>query len=133
MTITPRLRAGDVVAVYGLLRPESSGLDTLAVRARVRVLGPCVIPGRLIDLGRYPGLVAGEGKVAGDRLQLLDARVGEELDRFEDFDPRDDQGSVYRRARIRLVRPLVHAWVYLWNGPADAGPLVPRGDWLARG
>jgi gamma-glutamylcyclotransferase (GGCT)/AIG2-like uncharacterized protein YtfP len=132
MTTTPRLRAGDVVAAYGLLRPESTGLDLLQVRSRVAAMGRCGIPGRLIDLGSYPGLVPGPGEVAGDLLRLLDAGVGDELDRFEDFDARDAAGSAYRRVRVRLIHPPMRAWVYLWSGPTDAGPLVPGGDWLAR-
>jgi gamma-glutamylcyclotransferase (GGCT)/AIG2-like uncharacterized protein YtfP len=130
--MTPRLRAGDLVAAYGLLRPQFSGLDRLNVRARVRVRGACRIPGRLIDLGSFPGLLESEGEVAGDLLQLLDAGVGDLLDAFEDFDRSDAEASVYRRVRRRLVRPQMEAWVYLWNGPTDAGPVVPGGDWLSR-
>ncbi len=132
MTATPRLRAGDIIAAYGLLRPGSSGLDRLRARSGVRPLGGCRIPGRLIHLGGHPGLVPGAGEVAGDLLGLLEPRVGALLDDFEDFDPAAPEGSAYRRVRLRLVRPAIHAWVYLWNGPVEAGPPVPGGDWLRR-
>jgi gamma-glutamylcyclotransferase (GGCT)/AIG2-like uncharacterized protein YtfP len=132
MISTPPLRAGDLLAAYGLLRPGAHGLDRLRLRARVRPLGPCRIPGRLIDLGGHPALVAGPGEVAGDLLALEDAAAGAVLDAFEDFDRADPAGSIYRRARLRLLRPPVHAWVYLWNGAPDAGPPIPGGDWLRR-
>lgn len=130
--MTPRLRAGDLLAAYGLLRPGSYGLDRLRVRARVREAGACVIPGRIISLGDFPALLPGEGEVRGDLLRLLDRGAGALLDRYENFDPRNPDASEYRRVRIRLVRPAVHAWVYMWNGPTHAGPVVPGGDWLKR-
>jgi gamma-glutamylcyclotransferase (GGCT)/AIG2-like uncharacterized protein YtfP len=132
VSLTPPLRTGDRLAVYGLLRPACDGLDRLDVRARVRPLRPCRIPGRLIDLGGHPGLLAEPGEVAGDLLAILDPDVGAVLDGFEAFDPADPQGSLYRRERIGLLRPRVQAWVYLWNGPAEAGPLIASGDWLGR-
>jgi gamma-glutamylcyclotransferase (GGCT)/AIG2-like uncharacterized protein YtfP len=132
MMATPPLRAGDRLAAYGLLRPGAHGLDTLGLRGRVRPAGPCRIPGRLIDLGDHPALVPGTGEVAGDLLEIVDAAAGDALDAFEDFDPADPKGSVYRRKRLRLVRPPIHAWVYLWNGPPDAGPPIASGDWFAR-
>jgi gamma-glutamylcyclotransferase (GGCT)/AIG2-like uncharacterized protein YtfP len=129
--MTPRLRTGDLLATYGLLRPRSDGLDRLGVRRDVGVIGPCVIPGRLIDLGDYPGLLLGEGEVAGDLVRILKRRAGPKLDSFEDF--RDgDPTSAYLRVRVRLIRPAVHAWVYVWNGREDAGPLVASGDWYRR-
>lgn len=133
MSLTPRMRVGERLAVYGLLRPSESGLDRLRVRSKIVDRGGCRIPGTLIDLGGYPGLIAGAGEVRGDLLELRSLRAGDALDAFEDFKPADPEGSAYRRVRIRLVRPPVHAWVYLWNGPNDAGSVIAGGDWLKRG
>jgi gamma-glutamylcyclotransferase (GGCT)/AIG2-like uncharacterized protein YtfP len=121
-----------VIAVYGTLRPAASGLDQLGARGGVRPQGGCVIPGRIINLGDYPGLLLGEGGVAGDLLRLLDGEVGEALDAFEDFDPRSPETSLYRRVRVRLLQPAIEAWVYVWNGALDAGPVITGGDWLRR-
>jgi gamma-glutamylcyclotransferase (GGCT)/AIG2-like uncharacterized protein YtfP len=129
--VTPRLRTGDLLAAYGLLRPRSYGLDRLGVRRDLAVVGPCVIPGRLIDLGDFPGLLPGEGEVRGDLVRILSRRAGPKLDAYEDFRP-GDPTSAYLRVRVRLVRPAVHAWVYVWNGAQDAGPTVAGGDWLRR-
>jgi gamma-glutamylcyclotransferase (GGCT)/AIG2-like uncharacterized protein YtfP len=130
MIAAPPLGAGERLAAYGLLRPGAHGLDALGLRGRVRPLGPCRIPGRLIDLGGHPALIAGPGEVAGDLLELLDREAGDALDDFEDFDRADPERSVYRRERLRLARPPIHAWVYLWNGPPGAGPIIATGDWL---
>lgn len=129
--MTPPLRGDDLLAAYGLLRPRAHGLDRLGLRSTVRWIGPCVVPGRLIDLGDYPGLLPGGGEVAGDLLRILDARAGPKLDAFEEFRP-GDPTSAYRRVRMRLLRPAVHAWIYVWNGSDDAGPPTAGGDWLRR-
>lgn len=130
--MTSALKPGDLLAAYGLLRPRADGLDRLKLRRAVRALGPCLIPGRLIDLGDYPGLLPGKGEVAGDLVRILDHRAGAPLDAFEDFDPRRPERSAYVRVRIMLIRPAVHAWVYVWNGREDAGAPVAKGDWLRR-
>ena len=103
------------------------------MRDRVVALGPCRIPGLLLDLGAYPGLVDGAGEVAGDLLRLKDADAGRLLDAFEDFDPSAPATSEYVRRRVRLVAPKVWAWVYAWNGDAEGRATVAGGDWLMRG
>jgi gamma-glutamylcyclotransferase (GGCT)/AIG2-like uncharacterized protein YtfP len=130
--MTPPLAAGDLLAVYGLLRPGSIGLDSLRLRARVRVVGPCRIPGRLIDLGSYPGLIAGSGEVVGDLVSPLDDGVGAAFDDFEGFDPAKPDAGAYRREKVRLVEPDREAWVYAWIWLTGSAPLVPSGDWLVR-
>jgi gamma-glutamylcyclotransferase (GGCT)/AIG2-like uncharacterized protein YtfP len=132
MTAVARMRRGDLLAAYGLLRPAASGLDRLGVRGRIEPVGACPIPGRLIDLGDYPALIGGEGVVQGDLLRLLDDEVGAIFDDFEDFDPGAPATSVYVRERVRLSAPALEAWVYIWNGSETAGPVVASGDWLTR-
>jgi gamma-glutamylcyclotransferase (GGCT)/AIG2-like uncharacterized protein YtfP len=127
----PPLRAGDVLAVYGLLLSGAQGLDIIGARDRVTVVGPCTIPGHLIDLGVHPALVSGDGRVAGELIRVGDIHVGRRLDDFEDFLRHDPARSRYLRVLVELVAPRRRAWVYVWNGPADAGARIADGDWLA--
>jgi gamma-glutamylcyclotransferase (GGCT)/AIG2-like uncharacterized protein YtfP len=124
--------------VYGTLRPAASasaGVRRLAERARV--LGAATVPGRLYDLGRYPAArldEAASGVVRGDLL-ALPADALPAIDAYEGFDPAAPSRGLFRRERCRaqLVAgpPPVEreAWVYVWNGDAPPGPLVPGGEW----
>ena len=49
--------------IYGTLMP---GLRLEAEMQGAERLGLAQVPGRLVDVGRYPGLLHGEGLVAGE-------------------------------------------------------------------
>jgi gamma-glutamylcyclotransferase (GGCT)/AIG2-like uncharacterized protein YtfP len=93
--------------------------------------GPCTIAGTLYDLGEYPGLVRGDGHVAGELYELTEPAVLAELDRYEEYDPLDEAKSMYVRRAVRLVRPTLDAWVYYFNRVPDTRGRVPGGDWAA--
>jgi gamma-glutamylcyclotransferase (GGCT)/AIG2-like uncharacterized protein YtfP len=121
----------EYVAVYGSLleghglpdRPEfGSGLSTE---------GRCLIPGLLFDLGGYPGLVPGDGTVRGELLRVHDLSVFRALDKYEKYEPRDRDRSLYLRKAVRLVEPAIDAWVYVYNCDVAAFPLISSGDWDA--
>lgn len=132
---TPPLRRGDVLAAYGLLRPSAGRLAALGLGRALAAMGPCRIPGRLLDMGAYPALIMDEGAVAGELLRVLDPAAGPRLDAFEEFDADDPARSLYRRVRVRLLNPPREAWVYVWNRPPRGEPRVVSGDWMihARG
>lgn len=118
------------LAVYGTLRPGGRAYVAFDLAQRTRHLGPCRIPGRIVDLGGYPGLIAttepqqaGEG-VAADLLVILDPALIDELDVYE--------GPDYQRATVQLLEPDRAALVWLWrHDAADAAP-VPGNDWTQR-
>lgn len=126
------VRAGDAVAVYGLLRSGESGFERFGLAGAFAPLGPCVIPGRLYDLGAYPGLVMGEGEVVGELFEVRDAGVMPALDAFEDYWPDDPARSRYDRIEAPLIRPDRRAWVYVWRLDLDAARLIDSGDWFKR-
>ena len=64
------VKPGDAVAVYGLLRSGESGFERFGLAGAFKPLGPCVIPGRLYDLGAYPGLVDEPGEVVGELYEV---------------------------------------------------------------
>lgn len=126
------MRAGDAIAVYGLLRAGESGFARFGLADAFRPLGPCVIPGALWDLGQFPGLVAGGGQVAGELFELIDPSVIPRLDAFEDYWPADPARSRYDRVKLRLREPDREAWVYVWRLGLETATLIESGDWFKR-
>lgn len=125
-----------LVAVYGTLRRGEPGWRQFRMDRRAACLGPCLIPGRLYDLGRYPGLVEGDGAVVGELHRLRAPYLLAALDRFEGARPDAPETGLFIR-RMRLIDPSVDAIVYLYNdrreprAMAHARP-IEGGDWLLR-
>jgi gamma-glutamylcyclotransferase (GGCT)/AIG2-like uncharacterized protein YtfP len=116
--------------VYGgLMR----GFDLHHCLGGCRFVGEGWTRGILLRAGRYPGLVDGEGTVAGDLYRMSDpAPLLATLDELEEYDPRNPQGSLY----VRDVRPvsmsdgsLTFAWLYVYNRPVAGLGVIPGGDW----
>ncbi|MBU1190513.1 MAG: gamma-glutamylcyclotransferase [Gammaproteobacteria bacterium] len=141
------------VAVYGTLMsgvtdqitdPRLRAEAEQARRLLGRCVGPCDIPGKLYDLGQYPGLmIDSDAAVKGELYELPFGEFNSEgharfreaiaaLDAYEGYDPDNLNESEYVRRCIRLRRPAdTSAWVYVLNTPgaADALTPLPSGDW----
>jgi gamma-glutamylcyclotransferase (GGCT)/AIG2-like uncharacterized protein YtfP len=119
-----------LLAVYGSLRRglalpyQPPGFDRLLADRQ-----PCLVPGRLVDLGAYPGLVEGTGQVVADLCRLPDEASLEPFDAFESYHPDRPEASQYLRVMVRLVEPQVDAWTYRYNRAWTPEMLVPSGDW----
>lgn len=121
----------DQVAVYGTLRLERVRRD-LGLAELVAPGGRCLLPGRLYDLGAYPGLVLdGDGGVVAERFTVLDEAAMARLDRYEGYDTHDPEGSLFRRVVLDCLDPPVPVWCYLYNRALADAPLIASGDWLA--
>jgi gamma-glutamylcyclotransferase (GGCT)/AIG2-like uncharacterized protein YtfP len=116
-------------APYGTLRNEAGEPDTPAVR-HLRHVGTCLIPGRLYQMGAYPALKPGEGRVRGELFELPRLFDFTALDRYEHYSPGRPWACRYLRRRIRLIEPAVEAWVYVYARPVDRNTLIRSGDWL---
>ena len=114
--------------VYGtLLR----GLSRAQMLRGARFLGPALLSGRLFDLGSYPGLLFGEGLVVGE-IHLVDSSTLQRIDRVEDFDARDPEGSLYRRGTVsarHFSGGGETVETYFYNREPAAGVLIPHGDY----
>jgi gamma-glutamylcyclotransferase (GGCT)/AIG2-like uncharacterized protein YtfP len=119
-----------LIFVYGgLMR----GFDLHHYLAGATFIAAGWTAGRLVALGRYPGLLDGDGKVIGEIYRLEDVAASlEALDDLEEFDPADPQQSVY----LRIVRDVhvddgatMSAWVYVYNRDASTAPVIKSGDW----
>lgn len=118
------------VFVYGTLQRGHCRAHLMERAGPISVM-PATVRGRLVDLGEYPGLVAGDGVVHGELWTYEDvgALLGE-LDAVEDFAGWDRLGtSLYVRilARVTVGVATEWAWAYLWRGPG--GKLIDGGRW----
>lgn len=110
-----------LIAVYGTLRPGGRAWNAFGLAASMRHVGPARIPGDIVNLGGYPGLIDGQGEVVGDLLECLEPAVIDRLDEYE--------GEGYERVTIRLADPAVDALVWRWTGSVEGATCVPGNDW----
>jgi gamma-glutamylcyclotransferase (GGCT)/AIG2-like uncharacterized protein YtfP len=82
------------------------------------------VPGRLLDLGRYPGLIAGRGRVRGELYGLHRAELLPVLDREEGYNFVRGRTTVMLEGGRR-----VSAWLYRYRGPRDRAIPIPHGDY----
>ena len=92
--------------------------------ARAAFLGGGDGRGRLLALGRYPGLIDGAGRVRGEIYQLDDPELLPVLDREEGYN------FERRRAIVTLANGRrARAWVYRYRGPQNRAVPIPDGDY----
>jgi gamma-glutamylcyclotransferase (GGCT)/AIG2-like uncharacterized protein YtfP len=106
---------GTLMRGYGLHRVLARGA-TFEGEGSVR--------GRLLDLGRYPGLIRGDGRVHGEMYRLDDAELLPVLDREEGY-------NFVRRSTIVTLASgrRARAWLYCYRGPRERAVPVPHGDY----
>lgn len=128
--------------VYGTLL--SGAQDTLGAAMRVRlqreakIVAAASSPGRLFDLGAYPGMVEAEPRdrdlVSGEVLELRDpVATFRWLDRYEDVDPDEPAAGLYRRVpHLALWHDgqTSRCWVYALNAAPAHGVNIQSGCWL---
>ena len=120
------------IAFYGTLMSTVPALPGAPDRsALARVLGPCVLRGTLLDLGSYPALAPGEGRVVAELCRVVSAAALAQLDAWEDYAVDDEPGSEYVRRRVALIEPVAEAWTYEFNRTPAGFPAIPDGDWAA--
>ena len=114
--------------IYGTLMP---GLRLEAEMHGARFMGAAQVPGRLVDVGRYPGLLFGEGQVKGEVYEVDDAHLAR-LDVVEAMVPGDRAASQYWREEVTVVGgPLKGQSVqtYVYNRPVEGCTPIPHGDY----
>lgn len=96
-----------------------------------RFLGAAQVPGRLVDVGRYPGLLHGEGVVTGEVYEVDDAHLAR-LDVVEGQVPGNRAASQYWREEVTVASgPLQGQRVqtYVYNRPVDGCTSIAHGDY----
>ena len=143
----------DYLFVYGSLRPAADNTSLIpgayATRAALEAssyIGPAQVPGRLVSLGAYPGLILDNSgsEAQGDLFQVCSADILPLLDVYEGCSEQCPQPHEYRRVRadvMLLSGQRVTAWLYEWTGEElersgsrrGEPPAVPGNDWLRCG
>ena len=128
----------DYIFLYGTLLPELAAGNLRPLLARLEPVGRGSVPGRLYDLGDYPGAVFDESapsSVHGRVFVLAGRDALREFDAYEGYDERDDSESLYRRVRQMVTLEdgnKLTCWMYAYNRDPRSAPVVPGGDYLVR-
>lgn len=124
--------------VYGTLRAGSEHAMGRLLARQARLVGPARAPGRLYDLGPYPGMTEPRAPgqwVHGELYELLDVEATlAALDRYEGCSP--DSEPPYLFSRSRTVATLqdgrkCRAWVYLYRRSVREGRRIASGDYAS--
>lgn len=124
----------DRVFVYGTLRrgkPFHAVIAPFVVSAENAQMA-----GLLVDLGAYPGWIAGEGTVHGEVFRLYPLPEAlRRLDEFESYFGPVDPRSLYERVETEVRTPArrLTAWAYRYRRPTAGRPIVPGGVWVGPG
>ena len=115
--------------VYGTLR---SGQPNSPRLGGAVLVGIGTVQGRLLHLGKYPGLVPGTGATTGELHQLPLAALGR-IDALEGYDPTDPDGSLFQRVRLPVQLEdgsSIEAWTYVWPHGDEGSSPIEHGDWI---
>jgi gamma-glutamylcyclotransferase (GGCT)/AIG2-like uncharacterized protein YtfP len=132
----------DFLFVYGTLLPGRAPDHLREIAARLKPFAPGCMPGRLFNLGNFPGAVfdaAAATRVYGEVLELPnDGELHSRLDDYEDFSPAEPSRSIFIRERLPIMLSggaQLLCWVYVYNRDPGDAPLIPGGDysaWISR-
>jgi gamma-glutamylcyclotransferase (GGCT)/AIG2-like uncharacterized protein YtfP len=122
------------VLFYGTLCRGEANHRLLRLEAALTYRGKRSVGGTLYDLGSYPGLLLGTGRAAAELFRIDDASVLRRLDRFERYEPRNPERSLFRRTRVAIPRfansaSTIDAWIYAFNGLVEGRPVIETGSW----
>ncbi len=127
-------RSGDLFVFYGLLKQGAAGAPAALDLAGAGTFGtPCRFRGLMVDLGGFPGVVAGATLCHGLRWRLRDTEIVTEMDAFEDVTD-DPSTSLYLRVKVPLLDDAgagtdEDAWIYWFNRSVSGYAPVADGNW----
>ena len=127
-------RVRQYLFVYGTLRRGARNSRADLLEQGASLLGVASIPGRLVDLGDYPGLVRparSEDRVQGEVYRIKRPSLLQRIDEYEGCD--DDSTTGFRRVPAAAVLESgekLRAWVYLYEGPIPPGRIIASGDYV---
>ena len=122
--------------LYGTLKPDAADCEIADIVSHLRSVGKGYVPGRLYDLGEYPGAVVDPSAntfVGGLLVEApTDKALFEALDRYEEFDPSNLRASLFirKKTKVRLADGRsVEGWIYVYNRDPGKAPLIRGGNY----
>ncbi len=133
------LKDTDCLFVYGTLMIASGHAMAARLARESKLVGPATAPGRLYDLGAYPGAVATDTpshRIHGQLIRLSHPeRSIPWLDAYEGCGEDDPEPRSYQRvlAPVRLMTGRqVDAWIYYYRGALGRARLIAVGRYSVR-
>ncbi|QJD77965.1 gamma-glutamylcyclotransferase family protein [Spirosoma rhododendri] len=123
--------------VYGTLRVTFTNPAAVQLRQVCQYVGEGLMPGRLYDLGDYPGAIhlpTAHALVHGSVYALLTApdALLATLDSYEGVNTPPDPADEYRRESVLISLPnqRIDCWVYLYNQAITDQHCIEAGDYV---
>ncbi|WP_299511786.1 gamma-glutamylcyclotransferase [uncultured Limnohabitans sp.] len=116
------------IFIYGTLLP---GLRLEAQMGGARFVAAAQVLGRLVDVGRYPGFLQGDGLVTGEVYEVDELHLAR-LDVVEDMVPGDRAASQYWREQVTVAAGQLHGQpvqTYVYKRPVDGCTAIAHGDY----
>ncbi|HEX8522672.1 MAG TPA: gamma-glutamylcyclotransferase family protein [Tepidisphaeraceae bacterium] len=124
----------DLLFAYGTLIPGCEPAAMRSACSALEVLQDATVTGTLYDLGRFPGVVLGEGLVRGTLLRVP-SDLWTVLDRYEACPGPDCEDGLFSRVRTQATladRSLIDCWIYVYNRSLASAAVVASGSWRDR-
>ncbi|MCB0633636.1 MAG: gamma-glutamylcyclotransferase family protein [Saprospiraceae bacterium] len=122
--------------VYGTLMQHTDSVMARFLHARAVSRGSAFLPGRLYDLGSYPGAVYDPEEQSMITGQVYKIQSPEEvfptLDRYEGVIATPEIPAEYTRTLVPAQHKgqLLSCWIYLYILDTDHLPLIESGNYL---
>lgn len=121
--------------MYGTLRRGAGHPMAALLEDRARWLGEAHMPGRLYDLGDFPGMKdpGAPGERVRGEIWELEEELFVLLDEYEGCGPADPQPAAFARCRrvaLLATGQRLEVWVYVYRAEADEQRRIPSGDYL---
>ena len=137
------MESPDTLFVYGTLLTGTGNRVVDGAMRRARDLGKAWVPGRLYDLGSYPGAVPSLdprervlGRIYGLPGGSHLGAVWKALDRYEDCGTPGSTGGVFQRAVTQAFTAPggreVDVWVYWYRRSVRGCRRIPSGEYSKR-
>lgn len=126
------------VFVYGSLREGLYNYERILDGKTTSIVNATLEGYKMLDLGSFPGIIAGENTIIGEVMNINPAvylKTLQILDRLEGYNPSQKGKSLYHR-EIKHVKledgKEIDAYVYIYNVKQGINyPEVESGDWVA--
>lgn len=115
-------RVPNLIAFYGTLRPSSNRSEFTRLKGLKVLDKVCRIRGIVYDLGDYPGLLPGDGEVEVEICELVDPKVLQSIDEYEEYRLTQPADSLFVRFPIQLPGTPEECWIYFYNQSVTGKP-----------